>query len=85
MRRSRRTPRCLNAPYGARCFLTGLGGQCDNPSYPRLNAPYGARCFLTSAGRHAFTPITTQGLNAPYGARCFLTHTVEFKDIATMS
>ena len=41
----------LNAPYGARCFLTRdhavygggrvLGG---------LNAPYGARCFLTEEG-----------------------------------
>ena len=39
----------LNAPFGARCFLTG------SPSRPRkttrtgsLNAPFGARCFLTT-------------------------------------
>ena len=37
----------LNAPYGARCFLT------DDQDYSKidatwgLNAPYGARCFLT--------------------------------------
>ena len=37
----------LNAPFGARCFLTcrivilGLVERC-------LNAPFGARCFLTS-------------------------------------
>ena len=36
----------LNAPFGARCFLTcrivilGLVERC-------LNAPFGARCFLT--------------------------------------
>ena len=38
----------LNAPYGARCFLT----QCSlwSTSVLRsLNAPYGARCFLTDA------------------------------------
>ena len=36
----------LNAPYGARCFLTvirGIVGQAVRG----LNAPYGARCFLT--------------------------------------
>ena len=38
----------LNAPYGARCFLTLPKGQ---ERFTRellgLNAPYGARCFLT--------------------------------------
>ena len=39
----------LNAPFGARCFLTcrivilGLVERC-------LNAPFGARCFLTIEG-----------------------------------
>ena len=40
----------LNAPYGARCFLTVDGDVRDyvNNSGIRLNAPYGARCFLTT-------------------------------------
>ena len=38
----------LNAPYGARCFLTHEGwNQQARRRYLRLNAPYGARCFLT--------------------------------------
>ena len=61
----------LNAPYGARCFLT-YGTSMNNQPILRLNAPYGARCFLTSS-----TLIAPRGfapsLNAPYGARCFLT------------
>ena len=62
---------CLNAPYGARCFLTW-----EHALWPaacwRLNAPYGARCFLTTRQRtHSLSPL--QCLNAPYGARCFLT------------
>ena len=38
---------CLNAPYGARCFLTSriIGPELE--IYCGLNAPYGARCFLT--------------------------------------
>ena len=38
--------RSLNAPYGARCFLTE---RVDEVRLIRegLNAPYGARCFLT--------------------------------------
>ena len=43
----------LNAPYGARCFLTflKLGSIRERLG---LNAPYGARCFLTprNRGRH---------------------------------
>ena len=37
----------LNAPYGARCFLTQnmRRSGCVLPGC--LNAPYGARCFLT--------------------------------------
>ena len=36
----------LNAPFGARCFLTflKLGSIRERLG---LNAPYGARCFLT--------------------------------------
>ena len=37
----------LNAPYGARCFLTPESRSNDSQERPRLNAPYGARCFLT--------------------------------------
>ena len=36
----------LNAPYGARCFLTECGRFCVLIGWC-LNAPYGARCFLT--------------------------------------
>ena len=36
----------LNAPYGARCFLT-LRRISSTRIFPSLNAPYGARCFLT--------------------------------------
>ena len=37
----------LNAPYGARCFLTCTPAACTRPRPTGLNAPYGARCFLT--------------------------------------
>ena len=37
---------CLNAPYGARCFLTTAYGLTEHELIS-LNAPYGARCFLT--------------------------------------
>ena len=37
--------RCLNAPYGARCFLTSVGRLNTPASDPCLNAPYGARCL----------------------------------------
>ena len=62
----------LNAPYGARCFLTGTARHCEAPRAHGLNAPYGARCFLTEG---AFAEIVRRNvrLNAPYGARCFLT------------
>ncbi|EFF80528.1 hypothetical protein HMPREF0970_00534 [Schaalia odontolytica F0309] len=35
----------LNAPFGARCFLTGLLSRWAPAT--GLNAPFGARCFLT--------------------------------------
>ena len=38
----------LNAPYGARCFLTGTSPSPLNERKDGLNAPYGARCFLTA-------------------------------------
>ena len=39
----------LNAPYGARCFLTLFRPLPYRlRAVPRLNAPYGARCFLTT-------------------------------------
>ena len=37
----------LNAPYGARCFLTRDAFERYNVVGFCLNAPYGARCFLT--------------------------------------
>ena len=37
----------LNAPYGARCFLTQERRSTRPTSRAGLNAPYGARCFLT--------------------------------------
>ena len=43
----RRNKRCLNAPFGARCFLTAPAG-VYRLVVDGLNAPFGARCFLTS-------------------------------------
>ena len=63
---------CLNAPYGAPCFLTRRRRHRPQCASRGLNAPYGAPCFLTSL----FPPIqarTIRCLNAPYGAPCFLT------------
>ena len=37
----------LNAPYGARCFLTLRWWASALTPLTGLNAPYGARCFLT--------------------------------------
>ena len=42
--------RRLNAPYGARCFLTNKIAEAAALLTSRLNAPYGARCFLTLGG-----------------------------------
>ena len=41
----------LNAPFGARCFLTMpiLLDNIDEAVKFSLNAPFGARCFLTGA------------------------------------
>ena len=68
--RSRR----LNAPFGARCFLTpdkdNLRGEYGIIG---LNAPFGARCFLTEFGERYGYTFEHEGLNAPFGARCFLT------------
>ena len=42
--------RGLNAPFGARCFLTDRGGDGIERRHDScLNAPFGARCFLTGA------------------------------------
>ena len=41
----------LNAPYGARCFLTQETSTRRSRYGIRLNAPYGARCFLTPQRR----------------------------------
>ena len=37
----------LNAPFGARCFLTRVSAALHGGVLARLNAPFGARCFLT--------------------------------------
>ena len=39
---------CLNAPYGAWCFLTFCPTQSNTLLSACLNAPYGAWCFLTT-------------------------------------
>ena len=39
----------LNAPFGARCFLTHRRGDPGTGHGLRLNAPFGARCFLTGS------------------------------------
>ena len=62
----------LNAPFGARCFLTrAIRRRNGQRSVRSLNPPFGARCFLTpiNLGELALRV----GLNAPFGARCFLT------------
>ena len=40
----------LNAPFGARCFLTSAKMNASKDSTKSLNAPFGARCFLTHGG-----------------------------------
>ena len=63
----------LNAPFGARCFLTGQAASVRaSPTTPSLNAPFGARCFLTESVL-CLTSFVMMILNAPFGARCFLT------------
>ena len=39
----------LNAPYGARCFLTAINEVSTKIITGSLNAPYGAWCFLTAS------------------------------------
>ena len=69
---------CLNAPYGAPCFLTGRL-RTTLSSGSGLNAPYGAPCFLTRMVLERFdSPFWC--LNAPYGAPCFLTINSDFDD-----
>ena len=41
--------RGLNAPFGARCFLTTYVVKAGSNLVDGLNAPFGARCFLTWA------------------------------------
>ena len=61
----------LNAPSGARCFLT-VNTRTAGGILLSLNAPSGARCFLTKTfDGYKFIPAIC--LNAPSGARCFLT------------
>ena len=65
---------CLNAPYGAPCFLTRLTLLPRREQGVGINAPYADPCFLTvllivMTGLTAFLVC----LNAPYGAPSFLT------------
>ena len=69
--RRRDVLRCLNAPYGAPCFLTEVVPVEVATRLVRLNAPYGAPCFLTQTSR--IVASRWSSLNAPYGAPCFLT------------
>ena len=69
------TDSCLNAPYGAPCFLTGGQYTGDTGTITGLNAPYGAPCFLTCCTVWAWR-TADMSLNAPYGAPCFLTQRV---------
>ena len=39
----------LNAPFGARCFLTRDHNHRGIVGPMGLNAPFGARCFLTTS------------------------------------
>ena len=61
----------LNAPFGARCFLTVNNLWFEGVKINRLNAPFGARCFLTV---RRLDPVVRHRarLNAHFGARCFL-------------
>ena len=67
----------LNAPYGARCFLTEQGRTAMRKlARISLNAPFGARCFLTGTTRTTVSGTTLVCLNAPSGARCFMATTI---------
>ena len=62
----------LNAPFGARCFLTWTVITPKAAQTGSLNAPFGARCFLTWLRACVCVGVAVC-LNAPFGARCFLT------------
>ena len=47
-----RTPPGLNAPVGARSFLTFLAAGFFAAFFGGLDAPFGARCFLTEKELH---------------------------------
>ena len=50
----------LNAPFGARCFLTRVVVLVVDNGKLCLNAPFGARCFLTRQqlpGRSGHRPV----------------------------
>ena len=48
----------LNAPFGARCFMTSLRGDSLVSAFGCLNAPFGARCFMTV--RRVIPCVTTR-------------------------
>ena len=73
---------CLNAPFGARCFMTRSERLRQLQGEDGLNAPFGARCFMTYITSIQSPPTTC--LNAPFGARCFMTN-VSYTDIYDFS
>ena len=48
---------CLNAPFGARCFLTAEAVGVAVTDLKGLNAPFGARCFLTDFANTTLVPV----------------------------
>ena len=74
---------CLNAPFGARCFLTPYEELLAQWNKAGLNAPFGARCFLTVKMWGNSTGEIFDCLNAPFGARCFLTHNHRGGDVTS--
>ena len=52
---------CINAPFGARCFLTAAQDLSQaHKDLTRLNAPFGARCFLTA--RRVVPPVNRENV-----------------------
>lgn len=61
----------LNAPFGARYFMTDLAKELGIDLAIGLNAPFSAQCLWPEA--HLFTPRKKERLNAPFGALFFMT------------
>ena len=66
----------LNAPFGARCFMTGSRGRVMSNRGRGLNASFGAWCFMTMYPNELATADLHPRFNAPFGARCFMTQQI---------